>query len=170
MSALLQPGAPVPELEFRAMREHDLPAVLDLERSAYPYPWTEGILRDCLLVGYDCRVMELAHVLVGYSICSAGAGEAHLLNLCVREQFRGRGLGRRLLLQAMQRAAAAGARVLFLETRPSNVAAVRLYQTMNFVQIGVRRGYYQAETGREDALVLRRALDDVGAGASQDRP
>ena len=92
------------------------------------------------------------------SIPDMGAGEAHLLNLCVREQFRFRGLGSQLLRYLLQQAVVAGARVMFLETRPSNQAAIRLYQSHHFVQIGVRRGYYQAAGGREDALVMRRTL------------
>ena len=149
---------PLIEASIRPMREGDVAHVAQLEAASYPFPWSENIFHDSLRVGYACEVLEIGVVLAGYSIVTIGAGEAHLLNLCVREQFRFRGLGARLLRDLLQKAASAGARVMFLETRPSNQAAVRLYQAHDFVQIGVRRGYYQAAGGREDAIVMRRTL------------
>jgi ribosomal-protein-alanine N-acetyltransferase len=149
----------MPELVIRPMRELELDAVVRIERAAYAFPWTEGIFRDCLRVNYICRVVEIDVVLVGYGIMSVGAGEAHLLNVCIADAYRCRGIGRRLLGHLLQTAAAAGAREAFLEARPSNTAAIRLYQSLGFLQIGVRRGYYQATEGREDAIVLRRDID-----------
>jgi [ribosomal protein S18]-alanine N-acetyltransferase len=149
---------PFIEAGIRPMSETDVAAIAELEAASYAFPWTESIFRDCLRVDYVCNVLEIGVVLAGYSIVTMGAGEAHLLNLCVREQFRFRGLGSQLLRNLMQQAVLAGARVMFLETRPSNQAAIRLYQAHNFIQIGVRRGYYQAAGGREDALVMRRTL------------
>jgi ribosomal-protein-alanine N-acetyltransferase len=145
-------------LKIRAMVPGDLGAVAQLECDSYAFPWTEGIFRDSLRVGYACTVLEFEPVLAGYGVLSAGAGEAHLLNVCVRREFRHRGLGGRLLEHMLEQAGAAGAQVVFLETRPSNLAAIRLYQSHGFVQIGTRRGYYQAVGGREDAIVMRRAL------------
>jgi ribosomal-protein-alanine N-acetyltransferase len=149
----------IPQLRLRAMLPDDVPEVLTIERRTYPFPWSEGIFRDCLRVAYTCLVLEFDDVLVGYGVLASGAGESHLLNLCVREEFRGRGLGRVLLEALLLAARTAGARLSFLEVRPANTAAIRLYQAFGFVQIGVRRGYYQAATGREDALVMRRSLD-----------
>ena len=149
---------PFIEASIRPMCEADVVAAAALETASYAFPWTESIFRDCLRVDYVCNVMDIGAVLAGYSIMTIGAGEAHLLNLCVREQFRFRGLGSQLLRHLLQQAVAAATRVMFLETRPSNQAAIRLYQAHHFVQIGVRRGYYQAAGGREDALVMRRTL------------
>jgi len=95
---------------------------------------------------------------LGYGVMSVGAGEAHILNLCVSEAFRCRGVGKRLLGSLIERAAAAGMGAAFLEVRPSNTAAIRLYLSMGFEQVGSRRGYYQALSGREDAAVLKLAL------------
>jgi ribosomal-protein-alanine N-acetyltransferase len=97
-------------------------------------------------------------VLVGYGIVASGAGEAHLLNVCVREEFRNRGCGRTLLNGLIGQAASAGAEVIFLEVRPANTTAIRLYEAMGFRQSGFRPGYYQAAVGREDALVMRRPM------------
>jgi ribosomal-protein-alanine N-acetyltransferase len=146
-----------PEL-IRPMRDTDVPEVVAIERASYQFPWSEGIFRDCLRVGYTCRVATLARQVAGYAVMSAGAGEAHILNLCVGEAFRCRGLGRRLLALMIERAAAAGMKEAFLEVRPSNAAAIRLYVSQGFEQVGVRRGYYQAVGGREDAAVLRLGL------------
>lgn len=148
-------------LSIRPMTAADVASVAALELASYAIPWSEGIFRDSLRVGYLCSVMELGVVLAGYGVLAASAGEAHLLNLCVREQFRNRGLGSRLLQHMLQQSREADAHVIFLETRASNQAAARLYEAHRFVQIGVRRGYYQAIGGREDAIVMRRALGDA---------
>ncbi|MGE0582267.1 MAG: ribosomal protein S18-alanine N-acetyltransferase [Steroidobacteraceae bacterium] len=150
----------IPRVDLRPMAEGDLARVAELERASYPFPWSEGIFRDCLRVGYVCRVVEIGFDLIGYGVMSTGAGEAHVLNLCVRDTMRGRGIGRTLLRQLIELAVEAGAADLFLEVRPTNLAAIRLYQSLGFVQVGVRRGYYQAAGGREDATVLRLDLRD----------
>jgi [ribosomal protein S18]-alanine N-acetyltransferase len=151
-----------PEMVIRQMRSHDVAEVVAIEHASYQFPWSEGIFRDCLRVGYVCCVVMVGQVLMGYAVMSTGAGEAHILNLCVGETFRYRGLGRRLMLALIERAAAADVSDAFLEVRPSNTAAIRLYLSMGFVQLGMRRGYYQAAVGREDAAVLRLT---IGAGA-----
>lgn len=144
-----------PRVTVRPMLEADVRSIIDIERSAYPFPWSEGIFRDCIRVGYTCRVLDLDGQVIGYGVMSVGAGEAHILNLCVREEFRSVGFGRRLLGYMLDRGAAAGMTEAFLEVRPSNLSAIRLYTSMGFEQVGVRRGYYQAAAGREDAAVLR---------------
>jgi ribosomal-protein-alanine N-acetyltransferase len=145
-----------PGLRLRAMRDVDTAAVIAIERASYQFPWSEAIFRDCLRVGYVCQVAVIDERLVGYSIMSTGAGEAHVLNLCVDPGERCRGIGGRLLDALLVGARDKGTRDVFLEVRPSNTAAIRLYQSFGFQQIGLRRGYYQAAGGREDAVVLKR--------------
>jgi [ribosomal protein S18]-alanine N-acetyltransferase len=147
-----------PEVVIRAMRGNDVADVVAIERASYQFPWSEGIFRDCLRVGYVCRVVTLSREVMAYGVMSLGAGEAHILNLCVNEGYRCRGVGRRLLGSLVERASAAGMADAYLEVRPSNTAAIRLYLSVGFEQVGMRRGYYQAANGREDAAVLRRAL------------
>lgn len=149
---------PVPESILRAMREDDIPDVVAAERDSYTFPWSEPVFRDCLRVGYLCRVLEVDARLAGYGILSVGAGEGHILNICVRPEHRCRGLGRRLVTGLFDLARAAGAEDLFLEVRPSNMTAIRLYQSLGLSQVGLRRGYYQAVNGREDAIVMRLRL------------
>jgi ribosomal-protein-alanine N-acetyltransferase len=148
----------LPQMAVRLMNEADIATVIDIEQRSYPFPWTEGILRDCLRVGYGSCVLEFGAVVVGYGVIASGAGEAHLLNVCLREEFRGRGFGRVLIGHLLSLAAASGATLVFLEVRPANVGAIRLYEALGFRQVGVRRGYYQTPAGREDALVMRRTL------------
>ncbi|MBV8783825.1 MAG: ribosomal protein S18-alanine N-acetyltransferase [Gammaproteobacteria bacterium] len=143
---------------IRTMRPADVPEVVAIERASYQFPWSDGIFRDCLRVGYVCRVLCAERAVAGYGVMSIGAGEAHVLNLCVAESFRCRGAGRRLLLGLIERARSAGVAEAFLEVRPSNTNAIRLYLALGFEQVGMRRGYYQAAGGREDAAVLRLAL------------
>ena len=144
--------------QIRPMHELDVPLIVAIERAAYQFPWSEGIFRDCLRVGYVCRVVDVGGDPAGYGIMSVGAGEAHILNVCIRDEYRGRGFARKMLLYLLERAHASGMHEAFLEVRPSNTAAARLYQSMGFEQVGIRRGYYQAAVGREDAAVLRRVL------------
>lgn len=140
------------------MHDLDVPVIVAIERAAYQFPWSEAIFRDCLRVGYVCRVVDVGGDPTGYGIMSVGAGEAHILNVCIRDAYRGRGLARKILLYLLDRARASGMREAFLEVRPSNTAAAQLYHSMGFEQVGMRRGYYQAIVGREDAAVLRRVL------------
>jgi ribosomal-protein-alanine N-acetyltransferase len=147
-----------PELVIRAMRGNDIADVVAIERGSYQFPWSEGIFRDCLRVGYVCRVVTVSRQVMAYGVMSFGAGEAHILNLCVDEAYRCRGIGRQLLNSLIERAGAAGMADAYLEVRPSNTTAIRLYLSLGFEQVGMRRGYYQAASGREDAAVLRRAL------------
>jgi len=143
---------------IRPMTEADVGSVVALERASYQFPWSEGIFRDCLRVGYTCRVVTAGNRVIGYGVMSLGAGEAHILNLCIDVGFRCQGIGRRMLDYLLDKGAAAGMTEAFLEVRPSNTAAIRLYLSVGFDQVGMRKGYYQAVGGREDAAVLKLGL------------
>lgn len=147
-----------PDLCYRPMIAADLDAVLAIELQAYPFPWTLGNFRDCLNSGYRCEVVEQGGELVGYSVLASGAGEGHILNCCVDPARQGRGIGRQLMQRLMVSAKEYGIATLFLEVRPSNRRAIDLYEHLGFESIGLRRGYYPAAQGREDALVMRREL------------
>ena len=158
MSAELDRSAPYQAVRFRPMTLIDVPAVVAVERSSYLFPWSEGVFRDCVRVGYLCRVVEFQGEVAGYGIMSYGAGEAHILNICIRNDLRGVGVGRRLMDFLLSRARDAEMQDVFLEVRPSNPVAIRLYESLGFVKVGVRKAYYQATGGREDALVYKRVL------------
>lgn len=139
------------------MRPTDVSLVAKMEQRAYAFPWTAGIFCDCLNAGYQCWVAESTGGLLGYSVLSIGADEAHLLNLCVDPAMQGRGLGRRFLGRVLDLARWYLVDRVFLEVRPSNLAAIALYASEGFERIGQRPGYYPAREGREDAVVM--ALD-----------
>jgi ribosomal-protein-alanine N-acetyltransferase len=138
----------------RTMTSADLPQVTDIERRSYEFPWSHGVFRDCLLAGYTCVALDRGEDVVGYSILSVAAGEAHILNLCVDPNSRSLGYGDRLLEEILNRAKGAAVKQVFLEVRPSNIQAVKLYRRNGFRQIAERPAYYQAHDGREDAAVL----------------
>jgi ribosomal-protein-alanine N-acetyltransferase len=150
MSAELKAVAPM----LRDMRQTDVTAVATIEQSAYEFPWSPGIFRDCLLAGYTSLVLEHSGKVIGYGIMSVAAGEAHLLNLVLSESARRMGNGRRLLEHLMEVARLAGAEGVYLEVRPSNERALLLYERAGFQLLGRRRGYYRARGGTEDAVVL----------------
>jgi ribosomal-protein-alanine N-acetyltransferase len=149
MAAVVRPVAQV-----RAMYVADLEAVSALENVSYEFPWSLGIFSDCLKAGHPCWVLCMDATICGYGILSMGAGEAHVLNICVGPAYRGRGLGRYLLGRLMEISRWNGAERVFLEVRPSNPLAKALYESMGFVEIGRRPRYYPASSGREDAIVM----------------
>lgn len=132
-----------------------LAEVLVVEHRAYEFPWTESIFRDCLKAGYSAWLLQDGDgIVVGYGMMSFAVDEAHVLNLCVDPLQQGRGWGRRMLDHLMKLARAASCVIVLLEVRKSNKAALRLYEGVGFQRLGVRKGYYPARVGREDALVL----------------
>ncbi len=150
MSAVVTEQAPL----LRPMREHDLVHVLEVEQRAYEFPWTLGIFGDCLRAGYCCWSLVVGETVLGYAIMVVTLDEAHILNICIDPGFHRRGHAQRLLDHLLALAVRHGASMVFLEVRPTNVAARHLYTRNGFSQIALRRGYYPARVGREDALVL----------------
>ena len=146
-----------PHAEIRAMRREDLPVVAEMEAASYDFPWSQGIFSDCLKAGHPCWVMWVEGEAAGYGVLSVAAGEAHVLNVCIGPAHRGLGLGRLLMRRLLDIARWNGATRVFLEVRPSNPIAQKLYESMGFDEIGRRPKYYPAKQGREDAIVM--ALD-----------
>ncbi|MCL6270329.1 ribosomal protein S18-alanine N-acetyltransferase [Sansalvadorimonas sp. 2012CJ34-2] len=142
----------------RPMTEFDLPAVHQLETSAHSHPWTFGILTDSLKSGYRCWVLEQDQRIVGYTVVMITVGEGHLLNITISPDFQGQGLGRKLLDFLLEDTREQQAEVIFLEVRVSNIRAIELYEQNGFAEVGRRKGYYPAEVGREDAIVMAQDL------------
>jgi ribosomal-protein-alanine N-acetyltransferase len=147
-------------IDARPMQEEDLDRVVENELRSYAFPWTRGIFAGCLKARHECWVALLDQDLVGHAILSLGAGEAHLLNICVRRDTQGQGYGRALALHMMEQAHSRGASALFLEVRPTNVVAGSLYESLGFREIGLRKNYYPSHIGHEDARILALDLDD----------
>lgn len=148
------------DLDFRMlpMSFGDVPAVVRNERLSYSHPWSDSIFKDCLQSGNECWLIKRERKVLGHGILSIAAGESHLLNVCVAPEYHGEGLGRILVEHMLKCARIKAAERVFLEVRPSNRVAIKLYQSLGFKQIGVRKGYYPGVDGREDALVLSISL------------
>jgi len=144
---------------FREMTTEDVPAIMEIEKVVYTHPWTEGIFNDCIRVGYNCWVYEEQDELLAYGLVSVAVNEAHILNICVSPEAQGHGLGKRMLHKLMQLAADRQGNSIFLEVRESNLIAQNLYDQEGFNRVGLRKNYYPAEDGREDALVYAKELN-----------
>ncbi|MFC5301041.1 ribosomal protein S18-alanine N-acetyltransferase [Azospira restricta] len=158
MSAVL-----APQVEMLPMNAGDLDEIMTIESAVYPFPWTRGNFADSLAAGYSAWVCRVGGELVGYVVVMQAVDEAHLLNISVAARRQRMGFGARLLRHAMQVSRRLGAASLLLEVRPSNAAALELYQHFGFVRVGRRKAYYPAHDGREDALVLVHSLAEVKA-------
>lgn len=141
-------------LRMRRMTGKDLSTVLTIENTNYDFPWSEGVFKDCFKAGYSCWVCEDVDRILGYSILSIAVGEAHILNISVEPEEQGQGIGRKMLMHLIDVARWYKTETVFLEVRPSNLGAIALYEKMGFNEIGIRKDYYPAQEGREDALML----------------
>jgi len=145
-------------LLFRPMQPADLDAIMAIEPIIYPYPWSRGNFSDSLAAGHSCWVLEQNRHLVGYAVLMLVLDEAHLLNISIAADYQGRGFGRALLSHVQDTARQYGAQQMFLEVRPSNTPALRLYEGFGFNEMAIRRGYYPARNGREDAVLMGMVL------------
>ncbi len=152
-----------PRWHVRPMRLVDLPDITPIESRIFAAPWTHGNFADSLAAGYDGWVFSdpaSARSILGYALLMWTPDEVHLLNLSVNDQVQGLGLGAQFMQWIINNLTYRGAGAILLEVRPSNMAALRLYERMGFHRIGLRRGYYPPQDGvREDAIVMVRRLD-----------
>lgn len=165
MSAVQRPGSeshavPMTALHFAPMRADDISDVLAIEQDVYPFPWTHGNFMDSLYSGYETWTLrDAAGALAGYFLLMIAVDEAHLLNITVRRDLHGRGVGRLLLGKVRALASERRLSSILLEVRPSNHQALAVYEHYGFTRIGLRRGYYPAPVNkREDAIVMRLSL------------
>jgi len=136
----------------------DLDAIMQIEPTIYSHPWTRGNFSDSLKSGYQAWVLEEDGKIIGYSLTMMVLDEAHLLNLSIAKSHQKQGLGRYLLSHMIAIARHHNAMNMFLEVRASNQAAISLYESMGFCEMSIRRGYYPANGGREDAVLMGLAL------------
>ena len=143
---------------FRPMQFDDLDRIMEIEPTVYTHPWSRGNFSDSLHAGYSCWIYESDGEIAGYAVMMTVLDEAHLLNISIALNFQGRGMGRALLEHVIDIARRHGAQMMFLEVRPSNTNAIGLYESMGFNEFSVRKNYYPAHNGREDAILMGLAL------------
>ncbi|TQV62729.1 MAG: ribosomal-protein-alanine N-acetyltransferase [Halothiobacillaceae bacterium] len=145
-------------LRVRPWRAEDITLLAEVEQRAYPYPWPEGVMHDCHAAGQLGWVAWDRGDVVAYAVVLPVLDEAHLLNLCTSPDWQGQGVGRGMLRRVMSACAGQGMARMLLEVRASNLPAIGLYRSEGFAEDGVRKGYYPASGGREDAILMSRPL------------
>lgn len=141
-------------IKFRAMTRNDLPQVTAIEQRSTPHPWRESHFAESMKSGYQCLVAEQDHKIIGHAVMMVAIDQADLLIITIDHVFQGQGYGQQLLDHVMEVASNKQCHTLLLEVRRSNEKAFNLYLNMGFSEIGIRRNYYPAESGREDAIVM----------------
>jgi len=151
-------GAPL-GIAVRSMVAEDVDAVVSIETEAFSSPWRrETFLELVDRPGLEFLVVEDGEAgIIGYAVLWCILDQGELANMAITPGFRGRGLGSFLLSRIMDLARERGVQTVYLEVRVSNKSAVRLYTQFGFVDVGVRRAYY--EHPREDARVMKAAVD-----------
>jgi ribosomal-protein-alanine N-acetyltransferase len=145
-------------LAFRPMQMADVDAIMAIEPTIFPYPWSRGNFTDSLHSGYSCWVTEHDGKIMGYAVLMMVLDEAHILNISIAKPYQGQGFGRDLLMHMIDIARQRNALNMFLEVRPSNQSAIGLYESIGFNEMAIRRNYYPAANGREDAVLMGLAL------------
>ena len=145
-------------LRYARMTAAHIDEVIAIEETVHAHPWTRGNFADSIAAGYDCWVAYRRSTLVGYGVLLFAVDEAHLLNLSVARHWQRQGIGAELTRYFVKIARTRGTAKIFLEVRPSNRAARALYAAHGFSEIGLRRDYYPAAGGREDAVVMELEL------------
>ena len=145
-------------IRLRPMHESDLADVHRLEVTSQPIPWPRWFFRRQLRKGASCWVLEEGNKIVGFGIIAFVKDWAHIMNMCVARDYRRRGLGRRIMLHLLGLASKRHCRRVWLEVRPSNWPAILLYRKLGFHKKMIRKGYYRTRTGRQNGVVMVRAL------------
>ena len=147
------------ELLMRPMLPDDIPAVRALEVDAcahVTHAWSEDNYRSSLTSGYWMQVAcQPDGAVVGVCVAMLGVDELHLLNIAVARPWQSRGLARHLLALLITLCREHHLQSIWLEVRPTNARARALYARQGYLDVGLRKQYYPAADGREDALVMK---------------
>ena len=142
-------------MNIRAMQRQDIEDIVAIEQSANQFPWTKKNFEDSLSAGHRAWLFcnESGEVF-GYTIVQSVIDEAHLLNICLSPAYQGKGLGRKILNHVIDFAKSISSTLIVLEVRRSNHRAQQLYLRSGFNEMSVRKDYYPARNGREDAILM----------------
>lgn len=143
-------------VNIREMDLTDVSRISGIEQRVTPHPWRESQFIDSH-AKHSCLVLEQDNIVVGYAIFHIIVGEAEILNIAISPDCQGRGYGRQLL-DYMVNVVSNQAERFFLEVRVSNNKAIQLYENTGFVEVCLRRNYYQTAKGSEDAMLMAMEL------------
>ncbi|MDX2464711.1 MAG: ribosomal protein S18-alanine N-acetyltransferase [Porticoccus sp.] len=143
-------------MNIRLMDMSDVSPVSHIEQQVTPHPWRESEFLDSY-AKHRCLVLDVDNSVIGYAIYQIVAGEAEILNIAIAPACQGKGYGRQLL-EYMVELVSKQAERFFLEVRVSNSSAIQLYESVGFVEVCLRRNYYQTADGPEDAILMAMEL------------
>ena len=141
-------------MQFSNFKESDLSAIELIENEAQAYPWTRGNFLDSIKSSYTCLLMKLNEEIVGFTVMMFVLDECHLLNISIKKSMQKKGYGSHFLKEVIRRARLAHLKTIYLEVRISNHAAINLYDKHGFNEMSIRKDYYRAKEGREDAVLM----------------
>ncbi|MDD2555596.1 MAG: ribosomal protein S18-alanine N-acetyltransferase [Syntrophaceticus sp.] len=149
----------IDHVSVRFMEEKDIKQILLIEQCSFPAPWTSKAYLSELQNKFARYFVLLDQErVIGYAGMWLFAGESHITTIAVHPDYRSRRYGRLLMVTLIEHSMKHNIGTMVLEVRVSNNAAIRLYHSLGFKKIGMRRNYYK-ET-REDAIVMLRHLKE----------
>lgn len=142
-------------ITIERMKENHVPQIAALEKSIFSDPWSENSVKSELSNPLSLWLVAAdGETVAGYIGSQTVLGESDMMNLAVRESYRRSGVGRALVEALIEALRAVGSECLTLEVRFSNLPAIRLYESLGFSQVGIRKNYY--EKPREDARIFKK--------------
>lgn len=142
------------DIEIIPMGFSDLECVSDIEQQCHSHPWSKKIFLSNFGVRCFNHILLKDQQVIGYFICSSVAGEVTLMNIAIAPEYQGKGFGKTLLSFLCSHSIERGEQEIWLEVRKSNISAMKLYQSLGFVEVDIRKNYYPTKTGREDAVIM----------------
>lgn len=142
----------------RNMTHVDLEEIVKLEKKIFPNPWTKETFKDLLKLSKKCEglVAVLKENIIAYAIFWTVEEELHIANIAVIEEYRRKGLGRRLVEIMIEKAHDDGIKYACLEVRESNLVAIQMYNDLGFHKAGIRENYYS--DNRENAVLMMKII------------
>ncbi len=145
-------------IRFTEATIDDIPTIAAIDHKAFEFPWSENEFKGSFNAGHRFIVLREGETIVGFAVYQQVFEQAEVLTIGVDPAHQRKGYGSLLMQQMVTELLALGAEQLFLEVRVSNEPARGLYRKMGFVEISHRKGYYPTKDGREDAIVMQKAL------------
>ena len=154
----------MPNITLRDAVEEDLEGIHRIESKLYPKPWTFNFFRIMFHINEDLFINAVDNEdIIGYAVgeiekrgkVDTPRKAGHVLNIAVKSQYQGRGVGTMLLDEIENRFLSKGADIVYLEVRESNVRAQQVYKHRGYEYVRTAENYY----GDEDGFIMTKKLD-----------